>query len=176
NPALYVQTYGAHLLDGASLVAQARSAGVVEDISAPGFVGYSAAAYGQESWGAASGLAGGVGLVAEGAEVADAGLALGGGFGSSSLYESSGWAAGGVSGWEGGVVDGGLGAGWNGGVVAGGWNGGVVAGGLGAGWNGGLLGSAAVVSGADAAFLNADSDYNGSLDREEFHNLLAQNL
>ncbi|CAF5173792.1 unnamed protein product, partial [Rotaria sp. Silwood1] len=26
NPALYVQTYGAHLLDGASLVAQARSA------------------------------------------------------------------------------------------------------------------------------------------------------
>ncbi|CAF5196750.1 unnamed protein product, partial [Rotaria sp. Silwood1] len=42
--------------------------------------------------------AGGVGLVAEGAEVADAGLALGGGFGSSSLYESSGWAASGASG------------------------------------------------------------------------------
>ncbi|CAF5194354.1 unnamed protein product, partial [Rotaria sp. Silwood1] len=25
-------------------------------------------------------------------------------------------------------------------------------------------------------FLNADSDYNGSLDRDEFRNLLAQNL
>ncbi|CAF4406294.1 unnamed protein product, partial [Rotaria sordida] len=32
NPAAYVQTYGAHLLDAASLVAQARAAGVVEDI------------------------------------------------------------------------------------------------------------------------------------------------
>ncbi|CAF4815809.1 unnamed protein product, partial [Rotaria sp. Silwood2] len=32
SPSAYVQTYGAHLLDGASLVAQARAAGVVEDI------------------------------------------------------------------------------------------------------------------------------------------------
>ncbi|CAF5164386.1 unnamed protein product, partial [Rotaria sp. Silwood1] len=38
--------YGASLLDGSSLVATARSAGVVEDISAPGYVGYGLGAYG----------------------------------------------------------------------------------------------------------------------------------
>ncbi|CAF5192239.1 unnamed protein product, partial [Rotaria sp. Silwood1] len=101
NPVVYVQTYGAHLLDGASLVAQARSAGVVEDISAPGFVGYSGVALGQESLGVSSGLVGsaglvtgGAGLVAGGAEVVDAGLALGGGL-SSASWESSGLVAGG---------------------------------------------------------------------------------
>ncbi|CAF4971841.1 unnamed protein product, partial [Rotaria sp. Silwood1] len=84
------------------------------------------------------------------------GLALGGGL-SSASWESSGLVAGGASGWEGGLVAGGLGAGY------------------GVGY-GGLLGQSAVVSGADAAFLNADADYNGSLDRDEFRNLLAQNL
>ncbi len=32
NPAAYVQQYGASLLDAATLLQQARSAGVVEDI------------------------------------------------------------------------------------------------------------------------------------------------
>ena len=35
SPAAYVQTYGAHLLDASSLLAQARAAGVVEDIVRP---------------------------------------------------------------------------------------------------------------------------------------------
>ncbi|CAF4568077.1 unnamed protein product [Rotaria sp. Silwood1] len=39
NPALYVQRYGASLLDAYSLVQMARAAGVVENISPPGFVG-----------------------------------------------------------------------------------------------------------------------------------------
>jgi hypothetical protein len=81
NPATYVQQYGAQLLDAATLVQQARSAGVVEDISPP--VGYSAATYGQEvSYGGAAGWEGGVG----------------GGY-SSSYYESSGGYGG--AGWSG---------------------------------------------------------------------------
>ncbi|CAF3843533.1 unnamed protein product [Rotaria sp. Silwood1] len=98
SPAAYAQEYGASLLDGASLVAQARSAGVVEDISAPGYVGNGLGVYGQQ------------------------------------------------------------------------WNGNLVAGDLG---YGGLWRPSAVVSGADAAFLNADTNWNGSLDRQEFRNLLA---
>ncbi|CAF4114477.1 unnamed protein product [Rotaria sp. Silwood2] len=42
------------------------------------------------------------------------------------------------------------------------------------GWEGGLIGGG--VSGTDAAFLNADTNFNGTLDRGEFHQLLAQNL
>ncbi|CAF5199840.1 unnamed protein product, partial [Rotaria sp. Silwood1] len=57
-------------------------------------------ALGQESLGVSSGLVGGAGLVAGGAEVVDAGLALGGGL-SSASWESSGLVAGGASGWEG---------------------------------------------------------------------------
>ncbi|CAF4367645.1 unnamed protein product, partial [Rotaria sordida] len=132
------------------LVAQARAAGVVEDISAPGYVGYSAAAYGQEAWGASAGLVGGgAGLVAGGAQVVDAGLAIGGGLSSSSLYESSGLAVGGAGGLRGGLVAGGLGAGH------------------GASWrsSGYRTGGAA---GADAAFLAADSNLNGTLDKGEF--------
>ncbi|CAF1666478.1 unnamed protein product [Rotaria sp. Silwood1] len=53
--------------------------------SAPGFFGYTAAAYGQEAWGASAGLVAG-----GGAEVADADLALGDGY-SSSPFESSGF-------------------------------------------------------------------------------------
>ncbi|CAF5173725.1 unnamed protein product, partial [Rotaria sp. Silwood1] len=103
-----------------------------------------------QGWSASSGLVGGAGLVA-GGEVIDSGLALGG------AYGASGYALGGVGGWNSSLVAGGLGAGY------------------GVGY-GGLLGQSAVVSGADAAFLNADTDYNGSLDRDEFRNLLAQNL
>ena len=49
NPQAYVQQYGYHLLDANTLVQQARAAGVLEDISAPGYsFGYSAATYGQD--------------------------------------------------------------------------------------------------------------------------------
>jgi hypothetical protein len=50
NPQAYLQQYGASLLDAATLVQQARAAGVVEDISPPAgsAVGFSAASYGQE--------------------------------------------------------------------------------------------------------------------------------
>ncbi|CAF4616628.1 unnamed protein product, partial [Rotaria sp. Silwood2] len=149
SPAAYVQTYGAQLLDAASLLTQARAVGVVEDISAPGFVGYSSAAYGQESWGASSGLAGGAGLVVGGAEAVDAGVALGGGL-SSSSWESSG----GAGGWEGGLIaGGGYGGSWGSSSLVGGG-----------------------ISGGDAAFLNADTNLNGSLDQGEFRQFLAQNL
>ncbi|CAM4852433.1 unnamed protein product, partial [Rotaria magnacalcarata] len=73
---------GAQLLDASTLVQQARSAGVVEDISAPagsaggagGAIGFGAASYGQDAGGASS----------------------------SSSFESSsfGGAAGGASSWE----------------------------------------------------------------------------
>ena len=89
SPAAYVQAYGAQLLDAGSLLSQARAAGVVEDISAPGFVGYTNAFASQGAWSASSGLIGG------GVEVADAGLAYGGGY----------------SGWEGGY-GGGYGSSW----------------------------------------------------------------
>ncbi|CAF3490294.1 unnamed protein product [Rotaria sp. Silwood1] len=168
SPAAYVQTYGASLLDGSSLVATARSAGVVEDISAPGYVGYGLGAYGQE-WSAASGLVGGTGLYTGGVNVVDGGLALAGWNGNLAGWNGNlaGW-NGNLAGWNGGLVgwNGNL-AGWNGNLA--GWNGNL------AGWNSGLLGSTAVVNGADAAFLNADTDYNGSLDRAEFHNLLDKN-
>jgi hypothetical protein len=71
NPQAYVQQYGASLLDAATLVQHARAAGVVEDISPPSVgasVGFSAATYGQE--------------------------AAGGGFSSSSSFESSGYGGG----------------------------------------------------------------------------------
>ncbi|CAF0864696.1 unnamed protein product [Rotaria sordida] len=100
NSAVYIQTYSATLLDAASLVAQARAAGVVEDISPSGYVSYSATGYSQESFGASSGFAGGAGLIAGGAglvtggaEVVDAGLALGGRL-SSSSFESSSFSSG----------------------------------------------------------------------------------
>ncbi|CAM4852049.1 unnamed protein product, partial [Rotaria magnacalcarata] len=159
SPSAYVQTYGLSLLDGASLVARARSAGVVEDISAPGYVGYGLGAYGQE-WAASSGLVGAAGLYAGGAGVVDAGIVDGGVA---------------LGGWNGGLYGGSLGYGYGAGLGYG-YGAGL---GYGAGYGlgyGGLLGQSAVVSRADAAFLNADSDYNGSLDRDEFRNLLAQNL
>ncbi|CAF2679599.1 unnamed protein product [Rotaria sp. Silwood2] len=153
SPAAYVQTYGAQLLDAAALLSQARAAGVVEDISAPGFVGYSGAAIGQESWSASSGLVGGGALATGGVEVVDSGLALGGGL-SSSSFESSSFSSGGAGGWEGGLVGGG---------------------GYGGSWgSSGLVGGG--ISGGDAAFLNADTNLNGSLDQGEFRQFLAQNL
>ncbi|CAF0927612.1 unnamed protein product [Rotaria sordida] len=100
NSAVYIQTYSATLLDAASLVAQARAAGIVENISPSGYVSYSATGYSQESFGASSGFAGGAGLIAGGAglvtggaEVVDAGLALGGRL-SSSSFESSSFSSG----------------------------------------------------------------------------------
>jgi len=151
NPAVYVQTYGAHLLDGATLVSQARAAGVVEDISPPGFVGYTGAAYGQESFGASTGLVGG-------AQVVDAGLALGGGVGSSSFESSSFSSGGGVAGLEAGLIAGGLG----GGVVAGGLGGGIIAGGLDGGYGASSYESSSFSTGgalgADAGFLAGDAN------------------
>jgi len=55
NPAAYYNTYGASLLDSVSLSSQARAAGVIEDISAPGVsYGFNAATYGQDWSGASS--------------------------------------------------------------------------------------------------------------------------
>ncbi|CAF5149406.1 unnamed protein product, partial [Rotaria sp. Silwood1] len=172
SPAVYIQTYGASLLDAASLLAQARAAGVVEDISAPGFVGYTAATYGQESFGASSGLVGGAGLVgggaglvgggaglyAGGAEVVDGGLALGGGL-SSSSWESSSLTSGGAGGLGGGLVVGGLGGGYGGGYGASSFGS--------SGYSTGLVGG-----GADAAFVAADTNQSGALDQGEFRNFL----
>jgi hypothetical protein len=102
NPSAYVGTYGASLLDSVSLLSQARAAGVVEDISAPGVAyGYNAATYGQDL----SGYASWGGLEGAG-------------------WNQGGWYGAGYSGlgWNGGVVDAGtynLGSnawyGWNGG-------------------------------------------------------------
>ncbi|CAF5192172.1 unnamed protein product, partial [Rotaria sp. Silwood1] len=92
--------YGLSLLDGASLVARARSAGVVEDISAPGYVGYGLGAYGQE-WAASSGLVGAAGLYAGGAGVVDAGVVDAGVT---------------LGGWNGGLYGGNLGYGYGAGL------------------------------------------------------------
>jgi len=97
SPAAYVQSYGASLLDAGSLLAQARAAGVVEDISPPGavgYVGYGLGAYGQESWSGSSGFVGGAGVV-------DAGFSYGGGYGyggelGASSWESSSYTSGGA--------------------------------------------------------------------------------
>jgi hypothetical protein len=169
NPALYLQTYGATLLDAGSLLAQARAAGVVEDISPPGGVGYSGAAWGQEGWDVSSGLVGGAnvvgggvglvgggaGLVTGGAEVVDAGVV--GGLGSSSVYESSSYSSGGVGGLGGGAGYGGLGAGYGGSWGSSGY-------------------STGGVSGVDAAFAAADTNTDGTLDQGEFRQFLSQNL
>jgi hypothetical protein len=79
NPALYVQQYGATLLDAGTLLSQARAAGVVEDLGVQGYVGYGAASYGQGAWGG---------------EVLDGGLGLGGAYGYSG-YDSYGGGYGG---------------------------------------------------------------------------------
>jgi hypothetical protein len=180
NPTLYLQQYGATLLDAGTLLAQARAAGVVEDISAPGgAVGYSGASWGQEGWGVSSGLVGGAnvvgggvglvgggaGLVTGGAELVDAGVV--GGLGSSSVYESSSYSSGGVGGLGGGVV-GGLGAGYGAGY----------GGGYGASWgsSGYSAGGVGGVSGVDGAFAAADTNTDGTLDQGEFRQFLSQNL
>jgi hypothetical protein len=103
NPAAYVQQYGASLLDAVTLLQQARSAGVVEDISPPAVAasfGFGASSYGQELGG--------------GFEAAAAG-----GYGGSSSYESSSYSSSGA-------LDGGLAVGgFEGGLVAGGFEGGL---------------------------------------------------
>jgi hypothetical protein len=99
DPVTYVQQYGATLLDAATLVQQARAAGVIEDISPPhvgGAVGFSAGTYGVSSGfeTGAAGLTGTTGLAGAGLEAG-----LGGGY-SSSSYESSSYSSGGVGGAE----------------------------------------------------------------------------
>jgi hypothetical protein len=65
NPQLYVQRYGAQLLDSITLVQQARAAGVVEDLSPPVYPGSFAATEGQFS--STGGAAGAGGLTGQGA-------------------------------------------------------------------------------------------------------------
>jgi len=90
SPAAYVQQYGASLLDGVTLVTQARSAGVIEDLTPPGFVGSASAV----------GVSGGYGesLVSGGSVGYGESVVSGGSLG-------YGGAVGG--GWSGGVVGGG---------------------------------------------------------------------
>ncbi|CAF4085193.1 unnamed protein product [Rotaria sordida] len=152
NPALYVQTYGAHLLDGASLVAQARAAGVVENISAPGgiAVDQTASAYGEESFDAPLGLEVGTGLVAGDAEAVDAGLALGGRLSSSSSYAALTFSSEDVADWEGGLFVDDLGAGYGGSS---------------------LIASNISSNGTtrfDDAFHAGDTNYDGVFDQDEY--------
>ncbi|CAF1033659.1 unnamed protein product [Rotaria sordida] len=76
NPQLYVQRYGASLLDAHSLIQQARTAGVIEDISPPSNLATSGASL--TSFNAGSGIE-----------------TIGGGFGASaSSFESFGYSGG----------------------------------------------------------------------------------
>jgi hypothetical protein len=170
NPQAYLQQYGASLLDAATLVQQARAAGVVEDISAPavaGAVGFGASTYGQEaSFGVGGGYAAGAGL------------------GGASSFESSNYSASG-SGY-------GANAGFGGAVGYG-----AGAGGLGGSYEsssssfeasslnaGGNYGASAGVGGgygsgfdvAGAAFRGVDSNNDGAIDRSEFARFYQQGL
>ncbi|CAM4910293.1 unnamed protein product [Rotaria socialis] len=158
NPQAYLQQYGAQLLDASTLVQRARSAGVVEDISAPAgaSVGFSANSYGQESsFGVSSGLAGGAG--ASGAEFVSGGA--GGseaGFGGSS-FESSNFSSGGGAGFEGGFAAGG-----------------------GGGFGGSSFESSSFSSGgaggASGVFQQVDASRDGRFDFNESGNFVGQNL
>jgi len=162
NPVAYVQTYGAQLLDAASLVNSARAAGVVEDISPPA-IGYNAAAYGQNVVVGGAGWAGDVGLVGDAGWAGSAGWTTGGaGWSDASLGGGAGWAGG--AGWSDASLVGG--AGWNttGLVGDAGWAGTVV--------GGGAYGLDAV----DAAFDNADVNRDGRIDRNEFNRFVEQGL
>jgi hypothetical protein len=148
NPQAYVQQYGAQLLEASVLLQQARSAGVVEDISAPAVaaaVGFGAASYGQEA-SFSSGFGG-----AGASFGADAGAE--GGF-SASSFESSG-SAGGFDGGFGGASFGGAGFGGSSFETSG-----VSSGGFG---------------GVESAFAQADTNKDGTLDQGEFSNFLGQN-
>ncbi|UJR33197.1 hypothetical protein I4U23_020652 [Adineta vaga] len=144
NPQAYLQQYGAQLLDAATLLQQARAAGVVEDISPPAgaaAVGFSASAYG-----ASSGF--------EGGAVGGAG----GEFSSSSFEQSNFSAGGGAGGFEAGFAAGGVGGGY--GASSSSYESSGFSAGGGAGF------------GADAAFAAADTNQDGGIDRAEFANFV----
>ncbi|CAF1400637.1 unnamed protein product, partial [Didymodactylos carnosus] len=109
NPHSYVARYGASLRDAHTLLQEARQAGVVEDISAPGVVGigYGASTYGQDAsfvgFGAGAGYAGG--------------------YGSSAYSSSSGFEGGYGGGYDGGYSSSGYEGGYGGGLASGysGW-------------------------------------------------------
>jgi len=90
NPVVYVQQYGATLLDAVSLVQQARAAGVVEDISPPAVAGSFAAS--SSEFASSTGT---LGYETAGVLGGATGLEAGGfGLGGASSYESSSYAAG----------------------------------------------------------------------------------
>jgi hypothetical protein len=165
SPAAYVQTYGGTLLDAGTLVQQARSAGVVEDISppAPAFVGYSAAAYGQDvGYGAAayeSGLAGGV------SSYESYGGDLGYGYGGAAGYGGYSGYGGAYGAGYGGAYGAGYGAGYG---LGGGWESSASSY-ESSGYNGG-------VDLAGAAFSSADLNQDGRLDRGEFNRFVQGGL
>ncbi|CAF0983156.1 unnamed protein product [Adineta steineri] len=152
NPQAYLQQYGAQLLDAATLLQQARSAGVVEDISPPVVAG--AAGFGASAFSAQSGFEGGV---------AGAGGAAGGEY-SSSSFESSGFSAGGggAAGLEAGFAAGGAGGGY--GAQSSSFESSSFQSG---GGQGGFA-----VGGGDGAFAAADANHDGGVDRGEFANFL----
>ncbi|CAF1233428.1 unnamed protein product [Adineta steineri] len=186
NPQAYVQQYGAQLLDAGTLLQQARSAGVVEDISPPAgaasaAVGFGAASYGQESqfaasssqeagFGGAAGFAGG----ASGFEAAGAG-----GYSQSSSFESAQFGA------NGGGAAGGYEAQFGAGGAQGGAGYGASsssfesssfqAGGGDAGFGGAAAGGFGAFGGADAAFAAADLNRDGNIDQNEFRQFISQN-
>ncbi|CAF4384280.1 unnamed protein product, partial [Rotaria magnacalcarata] len=151
NPQSYLQQYGAQLLDASTLVQQARSAGVVEDISAPagsaggagGAIGFGAASYGQDA----------------------------GGANSSSSFESSsfGGAAGGASSWESSSFSSGGGSAGFGGSGFESASSSFESSGF-----GGASGGGSDV--ASAAFHSIDSNRDGFIDRNEFNRFFQQGL
>jgi len=176
SPQAYLQQYGHQLLDAATLVSQARSAGVVEDISAPG--GYA---------GVAGGFSGGV--------VGYGGSTYGqdyGGFGSSSSFESSGYGgySGGASfdaglsgvdayGSAGYGVSSGYGAGWGGAGLeasSSAYESSSYGGGYGGGSYGGSYGGGSGFDVASAVFRSVDTNNDGTIDANEFNRFYQQGL
>jgi hypothetical protein len=172
NPAAYLQQYGAQLLDAATLLQQARAAGVVEDISPPAAaasVGFSSASYGQD----VSGFSSSSSFESSGGYGVGGGLAVGGGYGlggGASSYESSFSSGGGLVGGAG--YGAGAGAGYGAGAGAGYGAGASSFESSSYGVSGGVGGFDPVV----AAFSNADTNKNGSIDRTEFQNFFQQGL
>jgi len=158
NPIAYVQTYGAQLLDSQTLVQQARSAGVVEDISPPVVAGLAVGSAQLASSGAT--VYEGAGFTG-GAVALDAGAA---GLGGSSYYESSSYSTG--TGLAGADLSGAglVGADLSGAGLAGSsysTTGYTTTGYSGYAGNGGVAGS-------DVAFAAADVNQDGVLSKAEF--------
>jgi len=141
NPAVYVQRYGASLLEAQVLLQQARAAGVIEDISPPAVAGSFSASSSQFA------SSGGLGFEAAGSVAGfDAGVA---GLGGGSSYESSSYSAStDVSGLGAGVGGVGYGAAGLGGA--------------------GAFESSSYSSSTGAAFGAADTNLDGVLSQGEF--------